>query len=116
MSNIDKINELFKDESIVKELLSKKEPEEAQLFLEEHGVMMSLDEIMQVGEGLKKIAKGEVSSETVSKIANGELGEDELENVAGGLVPLVIPIIAGVASGAIFGTVAGLLDLFEVNW
>ena len=105
-NRIEKIQELVKDEEFVKELVTKGTAEDAQIFFEEHGVEMTLDEVRSIGELLDKVAKGEISEETLKKAADGELTEEELEAVAGGdlfcicfgLFVLAWTVLAGVAS------------------
>ena len=85
-NRIEKMKELMQDEAFVNELVTKETPEDAQLFFEEHGVEMSLDEIRSIGEMLNKAIAGEISEETLERAADGELTEEELEQVAGGIV------------------------------
>ena len=100
----DKLQEVLSDEAFAKELLSMEKPEEVQIALEKKGVEMSLDEIHQIGELMRKVQNGEVTKEQVQSIADGELSEDELEEVAGGFgifAIIGILIAGGLAGGAI---------------
>ena len=65
------IKELLANEEVAKEFFSKESPEEAQAFLKEKGVEVSLDEMKELGAALEKAQYG-------------ELGDEDLENVAGG--------------------------------
>ena len=65
------IKELLANEEVAKEFFSKESPEEAQAFLKEKGVEVSLDEMKELGAALEKTQ-------------DGELGDEDLENVAGG--------------------------------
>ena len=94
-NRIEKIQELARDETFIKELITKVTPEDTQLFYEEHGVEMTLDECSLIGQMIEKVKNGEIDKESLMKAADGELTEEELENVAGG--ELVMGIIAGVA-------------------
>ena len=91
-NRIEKMQELMKDEAFVKEMLAKETPEDAQIFFEEHGVEMTLDECRGLYELLDKAANGEISEETLKKAADGELTEEEMEAVAGGEAVTVIGI------------------------
>ena len=82
--NMKKLEELLKDENLAKEVLFIKEPEAAQAWLSDHGVDLSMDEIMTIGEILNKFTIGEITPEQLQKAADGELSEEELELVAGG--------------------------------
>ena len=85
-NRIEKIQELVKDKEFVKELITKATPEEAQIYFEEHGVEMTLDECRRIGQMIEKVKNGEIDKESLMKTADGELSEEELENVAGGEV------------------------------
>ena len=65
------IKEVLANEEVAKEFFSKESPEEAQAFLKEKGVEVSLDEMKELGAALEKAQ-------------DGELGDEDLENVAGG--------------------------------
>ena len=96
-NRIEKMKELMQDEAFVNELVTKETPEDAQLFFEEHGVEMTLDECRGLYELLDKVANGEISEETLKKAADGELTEEELEAVAGGCWITALGVIAIVA-------------------
>ena len=93
-NRIEKIQELVKDEKFVKELVTKETAEDAQIFFEEHGVEMTLDECSRIGQMMEKVRNGEIDKESLMKTADGELSEEELENVAGG--ELFCAIVCGV--------------------
>ncbi|HBA46890.1 MAG TPA: hypothetical protein DCZ91_03630 [Lachnospiraceae bacterium] len=65
------VKEVLSNQEVAEEFFSKETPEEAQAFLQERGVEISLDEIKEIGAALEKMQ-------------DGELSEDDLENVAGG--------------------------------
>lgn len=65
------VKEVLSNQEVAEEFFSKETPEEAQAFLQEKGVEISLDEIKEIGAALEKMQ-------------DGELSEDDLENVAGG--------------------------------
>ena len=116
MANIEKFQELMKDEAFVKELLEQESKEDAQIFLEKNGVELSMAEVEEIEKAFEKIASGELSQDMLEKAANGELSEEELEEVAGGIAPLVIAIIVGVAIGGTGGTLYGLSEHFRWRW
>ena len=82
--NMKKLEVLFKDENLAKEVLSIEKPEEAQTWLSDHGVDLTMDEVMTLGGILNKFTTGEITPEQLQKAADGELSEEELEHVAGG--------------------------------
>ena len=65
------LKEVLQNEEVALEFFSKETPEEAQAFLKDKGVEMSLEEVQELGKVLEA-----ATSE--------ELSEDDLENVAGG--------------------------------
>ncbi|MBE5837541.1 hypothetical protein [Butyrivibrio sp.] len=81
---IEKMKEIFENETLLKEMFSNEKPEDAQNWLSEHGVELSLDQIKALGDILKKVASGEITKEQLESAANGELSEDDLEEVSGG--------------------------------
>lgn len=108
--DINKVKEVFSDQEFVEKLLQTEEPEDAQQLLEENGIVLTLDEIKQLGDYLEKAANGEIPQEKIEAAANGELTEEELEGVAGGELitfivgGLIILGAAGVAGSAAYGT------------
>lgn len=121
--NAERLKELMNDESFVKEFITRQEPEDVQVFLEEHGVELSLDEVKQMGSLLEKVAKGEIKEEQLINAANGELSEEELEDVAGGVAMSALTltlIIVGSALGSAGTTTAALaIDHYKneiVDW
>ena len=77
----EKLKEVLADEAFAKKLLAMEKPEDVQIALEEKDIELSLDEINQIGEFIKKAQSGEISQEQVQRMADGELSEDELEEV-----------------------------------
>ena len=98
------LEEKLRDESFVKELLTKETAEDAQAFFEANGIELTIDEVKAAGEILSKVASGEIAAEDIEKMANGELSEDELAEVAGGLIVTTGMIIAACVVGGIVGT------------
>ncbi len=96
---------MLSDEKFAKELLQMEKPEDVQIALEKKGIELTLDEIRQIGEFMRKIQNGEVSQEQVQRMADGELSEDELEEVAGGCI---IMTILGILVGGTFATMVGI--------
>ena len=97
----EKMQELMKNEEFVKKLITIENPEDVQVYFEDNGLEMTLDEVKELGTMLGKVVKGEVTAEQLEKSADGELSEDELKNVAGGsLVAAGITILVGTALGA----------------
>ena len=87
-------------------------PEDVQIALEKKGIELTLDEIRQIGEFMRKIQNGEISQEQVQRMADGELSEDELEEVAGGFGLfgcLIVACIACFAGGGVGGALGGAL-------
>jgi hypothetical protein len=89
----EKLKEVLSDEAFVKKLLAMEKPEDVQDALEDKGVEMSLDDIKQIGEIIRKVQSGEISQEQLERAADGELSEDELEGVSGGLVLTILGIV-----------------------
>ena len=115
--NNEKIKALFGNEEFVKGLFSKKTAEEAQAFFEDNGVLVSLDDVKDLGSTFGKIAKGEIAAQDLEKAVNGELSEDELAEVAGGEICALTAIAIGIGIGAVVGgggTAAGIA--IEKNW
>ena len=111
------LEEKFKDENFVKELLSQKTAEDAKACFEKNGIEVSLDEVKEAGEMLHKIASGEINAEDVEKMSSGELSEEELEEVAGGSLGTGISIalaLTGTAIGA-GGTATTIIFWDEVK-
>ena len=112
-NRIEKLKELMENEDFVREFLSKENPEDVQILLENNGVELTIDEIKQIGAMLDKIVKGEISQEQLEKAANGELSEDELEEVAGGSVILSFLALGLVTAVIAGGTVVGSYSLVK---
>ena len=87
--NQEKIQEVFSDESFLKEIFSKDTPEEVQTILAEKDIELSIEDILKLRKIIEK------------KLNQGvELSDDELEDVTGGVVVIgaivytVLPLIA----------------------
>lgn len=80
-----KLQELLSNEELAREVFSIEKPEEAQQWFADHGVDLSMDEIMWIGSIMNKIAKGEISQETLDAAAKGEVSDELLEMAAGGV-------------------------------
>lgn len=120
---VERMKELMNDESFVKEFITKQSPEDVQAFLEANGVVLSLDEVIQIGSLLEKVASGEIKEDQLIKASNGELSEDELADVAGGIVitgaALAGAIITGAVGGAVVTTAAVAYVHYKdeiINW
>ena len=95
--NEERIKEVFADEAFVKELLSKETPEEVQAMLEDKDIEVSVAEIIKLRELLEKKAEN----------PDAELSEEDLEDVAGGIAPLLIPVLMLVGVWAFTGVLGG---------
>ena len=90
--NGELIKEVFSDEAYVKSLFESESWETAQASLKEKGIDLSIEELKQLVNLMKK--KGD-----------GELSEEELEEVSGGVSLLILFVgaavstVAGVATG-----------------
>ena len=82
--NEERIKEVFSDEAFVKELLSRKTPEEAQELLAEKDIDVSIEELVKLKDLI--IAKLQAAESGES----AELTEEELEDVAGGVIPTLV--------------------------
>ena len=89
MMNQEKIQEVFSDESFLKEIFSKDTPEEVQTILAEKDIELSIEDILTLRKIIEK------------KLNQGvELSDDDLEDVSGGVVVIgaivytVLPLIA----------------------
>lgn len=72
-NNSDRLQEIFADAQLVKEMAAVERPEDARKWFSDHGVELSMPEIRELGRTL--------TGRDVKKV---ELELDELENVAGG--------------------------------
>ena len=105
--NLEKIKEIFADETFVKGLFELETAAEVQAALKEKGVEMSEEEILGIRELLIKVESGEISVEQLEQWATqaerGELSEELLEQVSGGSVLGTIGLaLIGVACVAAF--------------
>lgn len=114
---LNKLAELLRDENNVKELVSLTELEDAQKWISDHGIEMTVEEVRELGNEIRKMIK-EKSPEEIERIANGEdveLTDDQLAQVSGGFLATALGIAVGVAkiagalgaSAAIIGTIGG---------
>lgn len=92
------------DPSVAERLFGLETPEEVQNFLKEQGLEFSLEEINSLRETLVKVLEMK---------ENGELSDEDLENVAGGIVPIILLILASMGLGACIG---GLVSNLGVRW
>ena len=92
--NEERIKELFENEEFVKELFSKETAEEAQAFLAENDVEMSVEDLRKVME--KVNASLEDSDEDAT------LEDDDLEDVAGGSI-IALGIMVAVCLTVVIG-------------
>lgn len=87
--NQERIQEVFSDETFVKELLSRETPEEVQKMLADKKIDLSIDDILKIRTIFEKKLD-----------QRAELSDDELEDVSGGVVVIgaivytVLPLIA----------------------
>ena len=86
------VEEAMKDQTFVNKLLEAKTAEEAQMVFASEGIEFTLEEIKQIGAGLR--AQG----------GEGELAEEDLVLVAGGWLGTVASVV-GIISG-----VVGIVD------
>lgn len=86
------VEEAMKDQIFVNELMNAQTPEEAQKVFAAQGIEFTLEEIKQIGAGLR--AQG----------GEGELAEEDLVLVAGGWLGTVASVV-GIISG-----VVGIVD------
>lgn len=109
----EKLQEVLADEAFVNELLAMEKTEDVQIALEEKDIELSLDEINQMGDIIRKVQSGEISQEQIQRMADGELAEDELKEVAGGSI---IGLIAGIlVIGGGFGGLAAGTTIQAIN-
>ena len=98
-----KLEEVLKEDGFVNSLLELDSPEEVKAALEEKGIDMSIEEIIQTRDALVKVAEKGAS----------ELSEDDLAEVSGG-VACTIALTVGIIC-SVFGLVttgASLADTF----
>ena len=100
-----KLEDLFRDESFVTEMMKQNTPEEAQVFLAAHGVECTLEEVKAMGKAMKAAAQAKQTGE--------ELSEDELEDVSGGSVLL---IAGGIAAGIAYLVGVPLAGGAVISW
>ena len=79
-----KLREVLSDEEYVKELLAMESEQQVQLSLEERGIELSLDQIRQIGEFVRKVQNGEVSQEQLEHMAGGSFLAFALTVIIGG--------------------------------
>lgn len=71
----DKLRDLLNSEAFAKEVEGMKTAEDLQVALKQHGIEMTIDEIVELGGQL---------AHQMGMGKNSELSEDDLENVSGG--------------------------------
>ena len=59
---------IINDENLSKELLAIKKPEDAQKWLKEHGVDLSIDELKAFAEKAKAAAEGEITDDELRMV------------------------------------------------
>ena len=115
---LKKLEELLRDENNLKELFSLPKLEDAQKWISEHGIDMTVEEVGALGNEIRKLIT-ENSPEELERIANGEdmeLIDDQLAQVSGGFLATAFGIAVGVAklagvlgaSAAVVGTIGGV--------
>lgn len=115
---LEKLAEVIKDENLAKELFSLTQPEDAQKWISDHGVEMTVEEVKELGAAIRKLIT-EKSPEEIEKLANGEdmeLTDEQLAEAAGGFLSAAVGIVVGVAkvaavtaAGAVVcGTISGV--------
>ena len=86
--NKERIKEVFSDIEFVKELFSQETPEEVKALLAEKGMEVSVEDIVKVRDLLiKKV-------ELAEKGECEELDEEELGEVSGGVIHIIVGILA----------------------
>lgn len=115
MNNSDqkKLEELLKDKDFAKKVLLDETEENARTLLEEKGVVISIDEIREAREFVKKVQNGEISEEKLKKMQDGELDVEDMKQVSGGFIPVIIGGVAALVS--VIGGCVGL-SYAEDKW
>ena len=88
-----RIREIFADEEFVKEFWSKETPEEAQAFLAEKEIDVSVEELIKIRDIVEKKLQATANGEAT------ELTEEELSDVAGGAVLWILMGVLIAATG-----------------
>ena len=83
--NEERVKELFGDEEFVKELLTKETAEEAQAFLAENDIEMSVEDLCGIMEKVNASLEDSDEDET--------LEDDDLEDVAGGSLIAITALV-----------------------
>lgn len=86
---IVKVEEAVQDKAFVERLLAAETVESAQAVFASKGIEFTLDEVKQIGAGLK------------AKFDGDELSADDLEVVVGGSVLGTIAAVVGIISGVV---------------
>lgn len=107
----EKLKELINNEETRKELFSIEKVEDAQKYLAEHGVDMTVEEVACFGAMLKKLAEGEITPEQIEAISNlkeedlklfgedVELSNEDLAKVSGGSIVASVLVSAAALVG-----------------
>jgi ribosomal protein L4 len=116
MYNEEKLKSIFSDKDFVKDLISKKTPEEAKNALKQKGIELDEKDLKEIGHFLAKNIKS----------SNKKLNEPELAEVSGGknaVLRIVGKTIAfpfatlGYTVGAVIaGLPKGMYDGFSETW
>ena len=107
--NIEKMQELFSNEELAKEILNIEKAEDAQAWFSDHGVELTMDELNAFASVLNKIGSGELTEEQLKRAADGEMNEEELAQIAGGADIDGVTIYSCLVGGSVGGVVSGLL-------
>ena len=86
---IVKVEELMKDKAFVEQLLTAETPEAAQALFAAQGVEFTMEEIAQIGAGLK------------TACSDGELDDTDLEAVSGGIALETIAAVVSIVAGGV---------------
>ena len=116
--NVEKMQELFSNEELAKEILNIEKAEDAQAWFSAHGVELTMDELKAFADVFNKILSGEVTEEQLERIAGGELSEEELAQVAGGIDGTTVYscIVGGSLGGAVSGMLIGGVCVLAFGW
>jgi lactobin A/cerein 7B family class IIb bacteriocin len=94
--NEAEVREIFSDEAFTSSLLALETAEEVQSALSDKGLDLSLDEIATIRNSI-----------LTATTQGGELSEEQLESVSGGVVPIILFVVAlvvGATAGGINGS------------
>ena len=86
---IIKVEELMKDKDFVEQMLSAETAEAAQTLFASRGVEFTLEEIVQIGAGLKACN------------SEDELNDADLDTVSGGIALATVAAVVSIISGGV---------------